>query len=242
MANKIDLKLPGMDEYFTQEAYKVLRTNIQFCGKDVKTIAITSTGTNEGKTTISTHLAASLAELGKQVLLVDTDMRKSVMAGRYTNVTRPRGLSELLSGQCSVADALYEVEGRSMSVVFSGQYPPNPAELLSSSYFDQFLASAREIYDYILLDTAPLGMVVDAAVVASKCDGAVLVIGGEVRYPQAQEVLDMLKKSGCRILGAVMNQVNSKQKSYYNRYGEYKYKYRKYGTKYGQPQPARKKD
>ena len=77
MANEVMLRLPGMEEYFTQEAYKFLRTNIQFCGADIKTIAITSSGTNEGKTTISMHLAASLAELGKRVLLVDKIGRAS---------------------------------------------------------------------------------------------------------------------------------------------------------------------
>lgn len=221
MDKEISLKLPGMEDYFSQEAYKVLRTNVQFCGADVKIIAITSVGTNEGKTTVSTHLAASLAELGKRVLLVDTDMRKSVMAARYADLKHPMGLSELLSGQCTVTDVLFRVQDPAMHVVFCGQYPPNPAELLASSYFDQFLTYAREIYDYILLDTAPLGIVVDAVVVASKCDGAVLVLGGEVRAPQAREVLDMLDKSGCKVLGAVLNQVAKKQKRYYRTYRRY---------------------
>lgn len=212
MANEVMLRLPGMEKYFTQEAYKVLRTKILFCGADIRTIAITSSGTNEGKTTISMHLAASLAELGKRALLVDTDMRRSVMADCYANVKHPCGLSELLSGQCGAAEVLYRVQEPQIDIVFSGQYPPNPVELLSGDYFDQFLASAKEIYDYILLDTAPLGMVVDAAVAASKCDGAILVIGEGVHAPQAREVLDMLQKSGCKVLGAVMNQVSGRKK------------------------------
>lgn len=211
MAREARFRLPGMEESAAQEAYRILRTNIEFCGADTRTIAITSAGPDEGKTTISICLAASLAELGKRVLLVDTDMRKSVLASRYSDVQRPCGLRELLSGQCKMADVLCCAQNPRIDIIFSGRCPPNPAELLSGSFFDQFLALAKETYDYILLDTAPLGEVVDAAVAASKCDGALLVIGEGLRAPRAREALRMLQKSGCRVLGAVMNQTGSKK-------------------------------
>jgi Mrp family chromosome partitioning ATPase len=92
------LKLSGNNDFFTQESFKSLRTNVQFCGQDIRTIAVTSCHENEGKTVISLNLAKSFAELGKRVLVVDADMRNSVVAGRHTSVKRPVGLSEVLSG------------------------------------------------------------------------------------------------------------------------------------------------
>ena len=90
------LKLPGANDFFTQEAFKALRTNLQFCGQDIHTVVITSCNENEGKTTITLQLAKSLSELDKRVLVIDADMRKSVMAGRNTSVEAPVGLSEVL--------------------------------------------------------------------------------------------------------------------------------------------------
>ena len=107
---KITLKLPGANDYFTQEAYKVLRTNLQFCGQDVHAILVTSCSENEGKTTVCLQLARSLAELGKRVLVIDTDMRKSVMAGRNTNARNTVGLSEVLTGMVRLGDAVYSTQ------------------------------------------------------------------------------------------------------------------------------------
>ena len=99
---KTTLKLPGKKDFFTQEAFKTLRTNLQFCGQDICTVVITSCNENEGKTTITLQLAKSLAELNKRVLVIDADMRKSVMAGRNTTAENPAGLSEVLTGLTSV--------------------------------------------------------------------------------------------------------------------------------------------
>ena len=107
---KITLKLPGEKDFFTQEAFKVLRTNLQFCGQDVQVISITSCDENEGKTTVSLQLARSLAELGKNVLIIDADMRKSVMAGRNTDAKDIVGLSEVLTGMVKLKDAIYSTQ------------------------------------------------------------------------------------------------------------------------------------
>ena len=224
--NMTELKLPGLKDYFTQEAYNVLRTNIQFSGQDVKLITVTSCGMNEGKTIVSLHMGRSLAELGKRVLVIDADMRKSVMAGRNATVKNPKGLSEVLTGQEKLQDCIYATQFTNFHVLFSGQYPPNPVELLNGKYFQKTLDAVSGIYDYVIIDTPPLGMVIDAAVIASKCDSAVLVIGGSnVRYSQAREVMDQLNKSGCTVLGAIMNNAESKRRGYYYRkkdsYGYY---------------------
>lgn len=219
----VRLKLPGNEDFFTQEAYKVLRTNLQFCGQEIKTIALTSCGENEGKTTVTLSIAKSFADMGKRVLVIDADMRKSVMAGRNTNVRDPQGLSEVMNGLASLGDSIYEVQNSSMHILFAGKYPPNPVELLGGKYFDAFLMETKKFYDYIFIDTPPLGAVIDAAVVAAKCDGTILVLGNrKVRYHEAREVLDQLKKSKCHVLGVVRNQSHIHEKGYYKKSAYYK--------------------
>lgn len=222
----ISLSLPGENEYFTQEAYKTLRTNIQFCGHDIKVIAITSVNENEGKSTVSLHIGRSFAELDKKVLVIDADMRKSVIAGRNTTANTPNGLSELLTGLKEKDECFYPVKDYSMDVVFSGPYPPNPVELLSNTKFEELLARCREEYDYIIIDTPPLGQVIDAAVVAEKCDGVIMVLGStRVHYKQAQELVEQVEKSGAKMLGIVRNNRKKNEKKYY-----YRKKYYRYGS------------
>lgn len=215
----ISLKLPGDNDFFTEEAYKVLRTNLQFCGQDVRVIAVTSCNENDGKTTVALHIAKSFAELDKRVLLIDADMRKSVMAGRNTNAKMHSGLSEVLTGMCPISQCLYPVaRNANMHVLFAGQYPPNPVELLSGKYFSALIAECRKVYDYIIIDTPPLGQVIDAAVVAEKCDGAVMVFGNsKVHYRLAQEVVEQIQKSGCKMLGVIRNNRKQMNKKYYYR-------------------------
>ena len=225
MMEKITLTLPGEKDFFTQEAFKVLRTNLQFCGQDVQLISVTSCNENEGKTTVTLQLARSLAELGKRVLVIDADMRKSVMAGRNTNAKNIVGLSEILTGMVKLGDAIYSTQYSNLQIIFAGQYPPNPVELLGGKYFKTFLAETRKVYQYVIVDTPPLGKVIDAAVVAPNCDGTILVIGNStVRYRQAQDVVAQLEKSGCKILGVVRNNTNKKDSRYYYTHNE-KYGY-----------------
>lgn len=224
--NTTKLKLPGLDDYFTQEAYNVLRTNIQFCGQDIKVIAVTSCGMNEGKTVLSMHIGRSLAELGKRVLVIDGDMRKSVMAGRNADVKNIAGLSEVLTGQAKLQECIFATQFENLHVLFSGKYPPNPVELLNGKYFGKVIEAVKGVYDYIIIDTPPLGMVVDAAVVASNCDSAIMVIGNNnVKYAQAQEVVGQLEKSGCNVLGVVFNNADKKRKASYRRSNHYGYYY-----------------
>ena len=219
----IDLNLPGDGEYFTQEAYKTLRTNIQFCGQNIRVIAITSVNENEGKSTVSLHIGKSFAELGKKVVVIDTDMRKSVIAGRNTSANTPSGLSELLTCLKEKEQCFYPVKDLPMDVVFSGPYPPNPVELLNNEKFENLIKQCREDYDYIIIDTPPLGQVIDAAVVATKCDGVIMVLGStKVHYKQAQELIEQIEKSGAKMLGIVRNHRRRNDKKYYYRRKYYK--------------------
>lgn len=225
---KMILKLEGSEDFFTQEAYKTLRTNLQFCGQDVQVVVITSCYENEGKTTVALNLANSLAELGKKVLVVDADMRKSVVAGRHTNVKNPVGLSEVLTGMVKLADSVYATQLPQMHMIFSGKYPPNPVELLSGKYFRALIAETRKVYDYVLIDTPPLGRVIDAAVVAPNSDGVIMVMADNaVRSRKAQEVVEQLRKSDSKILGVVRNCVAGRRGGVYGRKQKYYGAYQK---------------
>lgn len=217
------IKIPGMDDVFVQEAIKTFRTNLQFCGQDIQVICLTSCDENEGKSTISLHVAKSFSDLGKRVLLIDTDMRKSVLAGKNTTARHPVGLSELLTGMISLKDCLYSTQFPGLDLLFAGKYPPNPVELLSGRYFTALIEEVRKVYDYIIVDTPPLGRVIDAAVVAPKCDGTVLVLGNQrTSRRHAQEVINQIEKSGAHLLGVVRNNAHKKS-GYYakNMYSAY---------------------
>lgn len=152
-------------------------------------------------------------------------MRKSVMAGRNTNAKKVIGLSEVLTGMVKLEDAIYFTQYPNFQIIFAGKYPPNPVELLSGKYFKTLLAETRKVYQYVIVDTPPLGRVIDAAVIAPSCDGSILVIGKtSVHYRQAQEVVAQLEKSGSKILGIVRNNTNKKGGGYYYTHNE-KYGY-----------------
>lgn len=216
------------NNYQIEEAYKVLRANLQFCGDDKKVIAITSCTPNEGKSSVSLQLAISLAESGKNVLFIDADLRKSVLLGS-TKVGQQtvKGLTHYLTGQSELQDVVYSTNIPKLYLIYSGPLPPNPAELLGGKNFRSFLKAVRKVYDYVIIDTPPLGNVIDSAVIAEECDGAILVIeSGVISYRFAQEVKAQLEKSNCPILGVVLNKVDM-QKQAYGKYGK------NYGKYYG---------
>jgi len=210
--------------YYIKEAFNSLRANILFLQKEIKTIVITSCLAHEGKSSVCFDLCRNLAEAGKRVLLVDADLRKSVMVTRYTEEKGVYGLSHILSGQVDASEAVYQTNVTGLDIIFSGPYPPNPTELVGSAAFKELLDSQRDAYDYIFVDAPPLGLVVDAAVVSNVCDGTLIVINvGHVKYRLAQQVSSQLEKSGRKVLGVILNQVDRKKniKSDYSFYGTY---------------------
>lgn len=246
-------EIPKLD-FRVEEAYKTLRTNIQFCGEDIKVISFTSCIPNEGKSVVVLQLAKTMAELGKKVLFLDADIRGSVMgsrygvrgsvndmiqedeeemstASRYSKVKAIQGLSEYLTGQCRLEECIYRSNIAEMDIVFTGVSAPNPSELLGSPKFQTMIQKLRRTYDYIVIDCPPLGSVIDAALVSSVCDGAVLVIESEaISYKFAQRVKRQLENSGCKILGAVLNKAAINGGNYYNKHYD-KYYNRYYGKK-----------
>lgn len=229
---KIQLLREMKNDYNYNEAIKTLRTNIQFCGSSVKVIMLTSALPDEGKSDVSMALASSLAQIGKKTVIIDADIRKSVLAVRYQINQEIFGLSQYLSGQRELGEILYHTEDENLDLVFAGPYSPNPAELLEEPLFEMMLEAMRSYYDYIIIDTPPMANLIDGAIVARHCDGAVIVIeSGAISYRLEQKVKGQIEKSGCRILGAVLNKVDLSEEKYYGRYGKYgKYgKYSKYG-------------
>ncbi len=229
----ISLKREMKDDYGYNEAIKTLRTNIQFCGSNIHTIMFTSAMPDEGKSDVAFAAAMSLAQIGKKVVLIDADIRRSVLASRYQLQEEISGLSQYLSGQKSMDDIVYDTNYENFSVVFAGPYSPNPAELLEEALFEDLLDTLGEEFDYVIIDTPPMANLIDGAIVARYCDGAVMVIeNGAISYRLEQKVKNQLDKTGCRILGAVLNKVDVHENGYYGKYGRYG-KYGKYYGKYG---------
>lgn len=227
------LKREMKDDYGYNEAIKTLRTNIQFCGSNIHTIMFTSAMPDEGKSDVAFAAAMSLAQIGKKVVLIDADIRRSVLASRYQLQEEIYGLSQYLSGQKSMDDIVYDTNYENFSVVFAGPYSPNPAELLEEALFEDLLDTLGEEFDYVIIDTPPMANLIDGAIVARYCDGAVMVIeNGAISYRLEQKVKNQLDKTGCRILGVVLNKVDVHENGYYGKYGRYG-KYGKYYGKYG---------
>lgn len=231
---KINITIQEKSYSFLEEI-KTLRTNIQFCGDDKRIIMITSCVPGEGKTETSIALANTLAEMDKKVLLIDADMRKSYMVSRLSAQGITHGLSHMLSGQCSLDEAVYETNVSGLHIVFSGPVAPNPTELLETIRFENMLNTMRSVYDYIIIDCPPLGMVIDAAIVAKRCDGSILVIEAEgTKYRLAQNVKNKLMGTKIPILGVILNKVDyKKNRGYYSKYYGKRYVKRGYAGGYG---------
>ena len=208
--------------FLYEESMRMLRTNIQFSGGNLRVILFTSSIQDEGKSETSFQLAISFAKLDKKVLYVDADMRKSVFTSRYQIKENVQGLSQYLSGQ-NTEDIVYKTNIKNMDVVFAGPYAPNPAELLYENKLDEFIKKQRLQYDYIIIDAPPLANIVDAAVIGRCVDGAVIVVkSATVSQRMVKRVKDQLEKVNCKIIGAVLNGVEMKKNSYhYKYYGDY---------------------
>ena len=214
--------------FSTNEAYKTLRTNIMFCGDDIKTITVTSSLPNEGKSEVSFFLAKAFSEGGYKTLFIDADIRKSVTVSRYSVDKETVGLTHYLAGKKKIDQIIYETSIDNLDVIFTGQSSPNPSELLGNERFARLIAETREKYDYVIIDCPPLGSVIDAAVVAKVSDGTAIVVAADgVSYKVAQNTKKQLEQGGVRILGVILNKIETGGKGYGYGYGK------RYGYGYG---------
>jgi capsular exopolysaccharide synthesis family protein len=217
------------------EAFRAVRTNIIFSSAEegTRTLVVTSTGPGEGKTTFSANLAISLAQAGQRVLLIDADMRKPKLHQAF-GVAQEPGLSNLLVGTAKSSQCVRRTRSAGLWVLPAGKIPPNPAELLGSQRFRDFLIGVKEPFDWILLDSPPVMAVIDAAVVAHRATGVVFVVGAEMTSRHnASSAIRQLENAHAKFVGAVLNKVQIEKHHYYyspyyrKEYGQY---YAKSGT------------
>ena len=212
------LFLVGKDAPFSfVEAYKSLRTNLEFLSttSNCKTILITSSVPEEGKSNVAINLAMTLAASNKRVVLVDCDMRKSTVS-RYMHISRSQaGLSNVISSRAlsTLAGALVRMkEYNGITVLPVGITPPNPAELLSMPIVEEIFSALQRTFDYVIIDTPPVSVVTDAAVISRISDGVLLIVRPGVTTIQgAQLSKKNLEAVNAHILGVVMNGYNAKK-------------------------------
>ncbi|WP_373598225.1 CpsD/CapB family tyrosine-protein kinase [Paraclostridium bifermentans] len=206
------------------EAYRTIRTNIQFSkvDKDIQTILITSSKQDEGKTTVISNLAVSFSLLeGKKVLLIDADLRNPSIH-RMFNVSNGYGLTEVLAGQKELKACVQMTEISNLQILTTGKMPPNPAEMLASKKMREFIDILKDYYDYIFIDAPPIGVITDAGILANYCDGTIMVIGaGETEIEATKITKERLEKVKANIMGVVLNKYVSEG----NYYGYYSYYY-----------------
>ncbi len=237
--------LTGETPFDYKEAFKVLRTKIQFSGidKPMKKIAITSSGPFEGKTTVSINTALTLAETGKSVLLIDCDLRKPKVS-KTLGLEQEPGLSNVLTNDAELEFAIRKIDKfDTLDIIPCGVIPPNPAELLGSEQMGKFLTEIDDVYDYIIFDTPPIGLVADTAELSRFIDGVIWVVSyGRTIKESAIFAKETLDSVDAHLIGCVFNRVKADgygTRSYYRRYGYgyggkygYKYGYRRYGYGY----------
>ena len=231
--------------YACNEAINTLCTNLTFSGDNVHRIMVTSCHASEGKSFITMNILRTMSSLGKSVVYVDADLRKSVTVKKYgiefADKENRQGLAHYLAGLAEMNDVVYSTNYAGAYMVPVGRNVSNSLSLLNSKRFRDLLSALEARVDYVIVDTPPLGMLIDAAEIASSCDGALIVI--DYNKVRKQELIDMqqqLSKTTCPILGAVLNEV--KFDSYINKKYYYKsYYYDHYSNDYGVTDDSKKK-
>lgn len=218
-------------EYAANEAMNTLCTNLSFCGGNVKTLLVTSRYAVEGKSYVSMNLMRSLASLKKRVVVVDADLRRSSIAGQFRlrfPVGDSFGLAHYLAGMCDMGDILYATNLENAYLIPAGREVASSLQLLNSPRLAQLMEYLARSFDVVLVDTPPVGVIVDALELAKYCDGALLVVSYKRgRREEIGEIASMIDKTGCRVLGGVLNNVDfrsfSSRKYYYRseRYSSY---------------------
>jgi len=207
-----------------EEHYNALCTNIQLSGDDLKVLSISSVKPGEGKSTTSTNIAWAFARAGYKTLLVDADIRNSVMSGVFKSREKITGLTDFLAGTADLSNGLCDTNIENLFVIQAGPVSPNPTALLQSENFATMINTLRKYFDYVIVDTAPIGMVIDATIITQKCDASILVTAsGETKRRDVLKVKEQLEQTGIPCLGVVLNKINTEVEKYgaYGVYGVY---------------------
>ena len=204
----------------TAEAYRTLRTNIQYSSfdKEVRVIVVTSSEAGEGKSTTAGNLAISFSQAQKKTIMIDCDLRKPSLHKKF-RISNMVGLSDLLKGKESLKEAVHKYNDY-LDILTSGKVPPNPSEMLGSRSMENLIERLKNEYDMIIIDSAPLQAVTDAQILSRKADGTILVVRAEkTKRDSVMQAKELLKKVDANILGVVLNGVENIRKKYYYYYG-----------------------
>lgn len=208
---KADITRFELLDYAGSEAINALCTNLSFTGKDKKIIMVTSCQASEGKSFLSMNIMRTLTQLGKQVVLVDADLRRSVINTQF-GIRLPQGamgLAHHLAGMCAVEDILYDTNYSGAYFVPVGRTVTNSLALLNTPMLGRLLKLISTNVDYVLVDSAPIGAIIDAAEIAKSCDGALVVVTyNQVSRRELAEARQQIEMAGCQVLGAVLNSVD----------------------------------
>lgn len=213
-------KKASSDALVVQNAAKTLLANIRFASVDrpVKSIVLTSSVPNEGKSTVAYNLAQAIASSGKRTLIVECDMRRRSLADMIGARAR-HGIYAVLSGQVELDEALVATSHRNLFFLDSEPHIPNPADILSSQRFRKLVAQMESDFDYVVIDTPPVGTFVDAAIIATLADATALVVRERfVKRAELQNAYDQLKKADANVIGVIMNMCEAESSEYYYAY------------------------
>lgn len=213
-------KKASSDALVVQNAAKTLLANIRFASVDrpVKSIVLTSSVPNEGKSTVAYNLAQAIASSGKRTLIVECDMRRRSLADMVGARAR-HGIYAVLSGQVELDGALVATSHRNLFFLDSEPHIPNPADILSSQRFRKLVAQMESDFDYVVIDTPPVGTFVDAAIIAALADATALVVRERfVKRAELQNAYDQLKKADANVIGVIMNMCEAESSEYYYAY------------------------
>lgn len=214
-------KTKGADNVVVQNAAKTLMANIRFASIDnpIRSIVLTSSVPNEGKSTVSINLAQAIASSGKTVLLVECDMRRRSLAN-IMGLHAKSGLFAVLSGRATLEDAVLATSQRGLYFLDAEPHIPNPADILISKRFARMVSNMEATYDYVIFDTPPVGTFVDAAILSSVADATVLVV--RENFTKREEVVhafeQLQKANGANVIGTVMNFCEADSSEYYYEY------------------------
>jgi capsular exopolysaccharide synthesis family protein len=203
------------------EAYRQIRTNLRYVNVDapLHRILVTSAMPAEGKSTTVTNLALSIAETGATVVIVDADLRRPAVR-RYLHLGQFRGLSTVLSGECTADQAIETYGDTSLQILAAGPIPPNPSELLSSDAMSRLLDELGRRYEYVIVDSPPTLPVSDAAILSGQVDGTLLICRqGTVKRRDVERVIAQLQQIGANLAGIILNDVRTRRGDDYSYYG-----------------------
>lgn len=201
------------------EAYKTLRTNVQYSSisKKIKTLLVTSADSKDGKSTVCSNLGVTFSQNGQSVIILDCDFRKPSIH-KFFNISNSAGITDILLGEEKLEETIQHYNSNT-DILTAGNIPPNPSEILGSQSMINLLSFLSERYDIVIIDSPPVGVVTDAQIISASVDGTLVVIRAEeTKAKRVTEAVNLLKKVDANIIGMVLNEAQTINKSYSDYY------------------------